>query len=432
MKNVRRRLVGAGALCCVIAAYLVVAAPAAVAEELESRDDIVIASDADFDAAHGVVGGSGTARDPYVISGWKVRRVRLADTAAAVVIRDNDITSQLVLNWNGPNVRVVDNRIRDLRVNQNVKRTGAATGGLIARNTIGIVGQLRHFDGVFENNVVKPAPGLFDPVFGPVEAVQFDGFNGAIFRDNTLYGALDVKLHGHHHGSDYGESSHHHSHGAHETDAPAMDHTKRYHEVFVEDNTIYASGPYALRWTDTAHRGDDRTAASEQNEALNKPHMHWTKVHLTGNRLVGSGLYVDIFNADDRNHTGTGRGSVEIMNNVITLERGMAEAFESRHGIEVWNAKDLDLRIARNRIVSEIEENAASDMWQRTTGILMQDLDVADAHITGNEIASTYYGVRASYFSESVNWWVTKLATDGVREDVYYDESVSNPPRREP
>ena len=49
----------------------------------------------------------------------------LADTGKAVVIKNNEITSQLILNWNGPNVTVVDNRIGDLRVNQNVKRTGA-------------------------------------------------------------------------------------------------------------------------------------------------------------------------------------------------------------------------------------------------------------------------------------------------------------------
>ena len=434
LRTIRGRLVGAAALCCVIATYLVVsAAPAAAEDEsLKPHDNITIRSDEQFDAAHGVVAGSGTPKDPYVISGWKVHHIHIADTAAAVVIENNDIPGQLILNWNGPYIRVADNKIGDLRVNQNVKRTGAATGGLIADNSFGRVGQLRHFDGVFEHNIVKPPRGLFDPIFGPVDAVNFDGFNGAVFRENTLYGPLKVKLHGHHHGSDFGESSHQHSHGAHSMDAPETDHTKRYHEVFVQNNTIHSSGPYALRWTDSAHRGDDRTAASEENEALNKPHQHWTKVRLTGNRLVGSGLYVDIFNADDQNHTATGHGSVEILDNIITLQRADTEAFDSRHGIQVWNAKDLDLRIARNQIVSEIEENAATELWQRTTGILLEDLDVANAYIAKNQVTNSYYGVRASYFTETVNWWVTGLATDQVTEDVYYDQSVSNPPRREP
>lgn len=434
MKGIRRRFMGAVVLCCLIAAYVVVSASPAVAEEenLKQHENIVIKSDEQFDAAHGVVGGSGTPTDPYVISGWRVHHISIADTAAAVVIRGNEIAGQLILNWNGANVRVVDNRIGDLRVNQNVKRTGAATGGLIANNTFGIVGQLRHFDGIFEHNIVRPGPGFFDPVFGQARAVQFDGFNGAVFRKNTLYGPLNVKLHGHHHGSDYGESSHGHSRGAHSMDEPGTDHTKRYHEVFVQDNTIYATGPYALRWTDTAHRGDDRTAPSEENEALNAPHRHWTKVHLTDNRLVGSGLYVDVFNADDQNHTSTARGLVEIAGNVITLSRPDTEFLEARHGIQVWNAKDLELRIIGNKVVSEIEENAATDMWQRTTGIMLEDLDVADAYVVDNEVADAYYGVRASYFSETVNWWVSGLSTDGVEEAVHYDESVSNPPRREP
>ncbi len=434
--TVTRRLRLSGAVLCwlLIALLVAVTAPPAVAQDegVQQRNDILITSDSHFDEAHGVVSGSGTPADPYVISGWKVRRMTLADTSAAVVIRDNEVTSQMILNWNGPNVKVVDNKIGDLRVNQNVKRTGAATSGLIARNAIGRVGQLRHFDGVFEHNTVRPPAGFFDPLFGGTEAVQFDGFNGAIFRDNTLYGSLDVKLHGHHHGSDYSDSSHHHSHGAHSTDAPDTDHSKRYHEVFVHDNTIYSTGFYALRWTDTNHRGDDRTAPSEQNAALNRPHTHWTRVHLTDNRLIGSGLYLDIFNADDQNHTGTQRGFVEIADNVVTLQRPDTGALEPRYGVEVWNAKDLQLRIVGNRIVSEIEENAITDKWQRTAGIFLQELDEADVFITDNEVANTWYGVRASYMSESVAWSVRSLRVRGVQEDVYYDQSVSNPPRRDP
>lgn len=432
MTVTRGRILSVAALCCLIATYVIGISPVASAEEqLKEHADIIITSDEHFDSKNGVVSGTGTPSDPYVISGWQVRRMTLADTGKAVVIKNNEITSQLILNWNGPNVTVVDNRIGDLRVNQNVKRTGAATGGLIAKNSIGTVGQLRHFDGVFEHNVVKPPKNaLFDPVFGEREAVQFDGFNGAVFRENTLYGSLDVKLHGHHHGSGYGDNSHHHAHGEHAMDSPETDHTKRHHEVFVQDNTIYSNGYYALRWTDTNHRGDDRTAASEQNEELNKPHKHWTRVHLTGNRLIGSGLYLDIFNADDQNHIGTERGFVDIADNVISLQRPDADMLETRSGIEVWNVKDLELRIRENKIVSEIQENAASEMWQRTTGIFLQEVDEADVYVSGNEVSNTWYGVRASYFSESVNWWVSQLETQGVKEAVYYDESVSNPPRR--
>src|ERR687895_2354935 len=98
-------------------------------------------------------------------------------------------------------------------------------------------------------------------------------------------------------------------------DAPGTDHTKRFHEVTITNNTIQAYGPYALIYTDSNHAGNDRTAASEENEALNAPHKHWTTVHLVNNRLIGSGISVDIFNSDDSHHTGTERGTMHIANN---------------------------------------------------------------------------------------------------------------------
>ena len=431
MARLHRRLISVALLVCMVGLYSLVTVPMAAAEEeLQQHDDIFIRSDEDFHPANGVVKGSGTKRDPYVISGWEVRRIAIADTSKAIVIRDNAITSQLILNWNGPNVTVVDNKIGDLRVNQNVRRKGAATGGLIANNDIGLVGQLRHFDGIFENNVVKPGRNLFDPIAGGTEAVQFDGFNGAIFRNNTLYGALDVKLHGHHHGSGFGETSHQHS-GTH--DEAEMDHTKRFHKVFIYGNTIHSTGSYALRWTDTNHRGDDRTAASEENEELNLPHSHWTAVHLFENRLVGAGLYVDIFNADDENHSKTNRGLMHIADNVITLERADTEQlFEGRYGIDIWNAKDIDLHITGNKIVSKIDSALPGDQWDYITGISLSDLDVGDVHITDNEVSNTYYGIRASQMTETVYWAISGLSTDGVARDVYYDGSVKNQPRRGP
>ncbi len=422
------------------AGYVLVAVPVAASpgpEEVSPHDDIIIASDEEFDAAHGVRSGSGTKADPYVISGWKVRNLFIRDTAKHVLIQNNEITSRLTLNWNGPGVTVVDNRIRDLRVNQNVKRTGAATGGLIANNQFGTVGQLRHFDGIFENNVVKPPRGMFDMLWD-IEAVQFDGFHGSRFRNNTLYGYLDVKLHGHHHGSGFAAPSHYHgSHheGSHEDHDDMPDHTKRFHEVWVTNNTIYSPGPYALRYTDTNHRGDDRTAASEQNKELEKPHIHQTRIHLIGNQLIGSGLFVDIFNANDQNHTGTKHGLMEIRNNNITLERVEGEVFESRPGIQVRSAKDLMLVIDNNVVAGETADDddlLDSSPWTKDAGIYLQDLDLAHVQISNNEVSHLAYGVRASRFTGSVHWWVTALKTTSVGEDVYYDDSVSNPPEDGP
>src|SRR5438034_3743621 len=44
--------------------------PADCPAGLQSHAPIVIGSDADFTAANGVTGGSGTAADPYVINCW--------------------------------------------------------------------------------------------------------------------------------------------------------------------------------------------------------------------------------------------------------------------------------------------------------------------------------------------------------------------------
>lgn len=418
------------------AGYILVAPPVAASagpgpNELSDRDNILIASDGDFDPAHGVRSGSGTAADPYVISGWRVRDVFIRDTSMHVLIEGNDITRRLTLNWNGPGVTVVDNRIRDLRVNQNVRRTGAATGGLIANNDFGTVGQLRHFDGIFENNVVRPASSMFDVLWG-TEAVQFDGFHGSRFRNNTLYGFLDVKLHGHHHGSNFAAPSHYHGTHHEEThDHDDMtDHTNRFHEVWVTGNTIHSPGPYALRYTDTNHRGDDRTAASEQNQELEKAHVHHTRIHLNNNSLVGSGLLVDIFNASDRNHLGTEPGRVDIRNNQIALERAEGEALETRPGIQVRSATDLELVIDGNVIAGEPADSDLLDSspWTKDAGIWLNTIDIAHIQISNNQVSDLAYGVRAARFTDSVHWWVTALHTRGVGQDVYYDDTVANPP----
>ena len=145
-------------LALLAAAMLLAPLPAgaAIAAEraLEAREDVNITRDTEFDRDHGVRSGRGTARDPYVISGWQMGNLRIHDTRSHFVIRDNEILGTMVLDWNGPGQVVVRNTINDLRVNQNVARSGQATSGLIAHNTFRLVGQLRHWDGVFEHNVV--------------------------------------------------------------------------------------------------------------------------------------------------------------------------------------------------------------------------------------------------------------------------------------
>ena len=428
----------------VVAAYsAVVAAPASAAPsgERERRSSsIVIKGDSGFTAANGIRSGTGTKRDPYVISGWQVPSVHISDTSAYFVIEDNSI-DRLTLNWNGPRATVINNQVRDLRVNQNVKRTGGPTSGLIAHNRFGLVGQLRHFDGVFAHNVAGTQSSSY-PFFSN-RAVNFDGFHGARFYDNTLYGYLEVRLHGHHHGSDYAAPSHYHGasgahgeHGSHGAHGEMVDHSQRYHEVFVYDNVIYSDDNWALVYTDSNHRGNDRTAASETNPALNNPHTHYTKVHLTDNRLVGAGLRIDIFNSKDDRHTETNRGLVEIARNDITLTRSAAtEPWIGRDGISVWAAVDLDLRIADNSIAYEPAEDLVTstvDRFNRDAGIYLSNLDQGDIVIARNSVRDVFYGVQANSMTATVFWRISDLKTSGVTERVYYDSSVRNKPQEGP
>ncbi len=406
----------------------------ALAQEEHQHGFIEIAKNSDFDKAHGVRGGSGTAADPYVISGMTIDSLDIHDTSAHVVVKNNEIQN-LTLNWIDAGVLVVDNTIGDLRVNENVERTGLPTSGRIAHNKIGVVGQLRHFDGIFENNVVDPAAGWLDdlPFFTEGPAVAFDGFNGAHFRNNTIHGPVRVQLHGHHHSTGFDGHSHQHS-GSHDMDN--MDHTKRWHQVFITDNVIYSDDYYALMYTDTAHSANDRTANSEENEELNKPHTHKTQVFLNNNKLVGSGLVVDVFNASDERHLGTKLGLVEIRNNRITMRAlGDTEMFDYQAaGIDVSRATDVDLKITDNSIVGEVAEASATDavrdQWEYSPGINLADVRKADVYLLDNLVANRSVGIEASRFKD-VDWWIEGLDTRNVQTELSYDDS-GKPPKRSP
>jgi hypothetical protein len=420
-----------------MAPVALIVTPAQADDGPTDRADIFITKDREFNPANGVRSGSGTASDPYVISGWNVSQLYIADTSKAVVIRDNVITGQLVLNWNGPSVTLVHNQIGDLRVNQNVTRTGDPTSGYIGHNVFGLVGQLRHFDGDFEHNVVKGTDDVFAQLTAPFDqqAVQFDGFNGSHFRDNEIYGWVEARLHGHHHSSGYGETSHYHGADMAHHDMDSMvDHTDRWHQVFITGNEIHVDGPWALIYTDTNHAANDRTAASEDNEALNEPHVHHTRAYMHDNTLVGGGLYVDVFNADDENHLGTARGLMDIRNNKITLARPTTSMpWEQSNGIYVWQAKDITLNVVGNSVVAEAAEDRTpvEDQFLRDAGVMLQTIRDADIFIRDNTVANSFYGVLGSDMSKNVNWTIAGLKTQAVTYPVYYDNSVANQPKRQ-
>jgi hypothetical protein len=428
-----------GALSVLLIVYGALPAGAAD-EERQQRNNIFISSDAEFNPANGVRSGSGTPSDPYVISGWQVSSIQLKDTSAAVLIKDNSITNQLVLNWNGGRVTVVDNQVGDLRVNQNVKRTGEPTSGLIARNTFGVVGQLRHFDGVFEENTITGnRQGFQIPFFENGQSVNFDGFNGSRFRNNKITGFVTMRLHGHHHSSGFNEESHYHGAGEHH-EVGMLDHSKRYHRVFFTNNVITSPGPYALNYVDTAHSANDRTAASETNEELNKPHVHYTKVHMNNNRLIGSGLYVNIFNSDDDHHTGTATGLLDIRNNKIEfVQEDDADpfAYEEPAGISIYRANDVHMMIAGNTVTRKDErmdplggQEVPFMGAEELAGIRLYDVKNANIHIARNSVASTDYGVWAHEMPETTHWWIHDLTVTSVLQDVFWDNTVTNAPHR--
>lgn len=410
---------------------LVLPAAPAIARPEDGR--IVIERNSDFDSANGVRSGHGTKKDPYVIEGWDVHELSIHDTDRYVVIRNN-IISRLTLNWIGNRVKVVRNKVGDLRVNENVERTGAATRGVISHNRFGSVGQLRHWDGVFSRNVVgTPAQG--DDLGGfsspHIRAVNFDGFNGARFVRNTIYGYVETRLHGHHHSSGFGGSSHYH--GAGESHGAPLTHMSRYHRVVIAHNTIYSSGPYGLIYTDSNHSANDRTATSETNEALNDPHTHKTKVAIFQNELVGSGIVVDIFNADDSKHLRTHTGHFTIRDNDIKVKeyRHSLNAWsEAPAGIEVRQARDLHLSIADNRIQGPVGEESpsVSDSLSSYTpaGIRLWDIQKAWIHLMGNQVTNRPVGIHARQF-KNVEWWIHGLRTQDVETEVDYDNSSSSP-----
>jgi hypothetical protein len=449
------------ALCVVVGCSVLLSSPAAAGTSpnvppddsgKQAHDSVTIGANNEFNPANAVRSGMGTRKDPFVISGWEIDTIRIHDTSRWVVVKDNVITGTLILDWIGHRVTVKNNTIEDLRVNQNVERTGMMTDGTIVHNEFGSVGQLRHWDGVFAHNVVGTPDSMWDGVpFAATEAVNFDGFNGAHFRNNTIYGFVDATLHGHHHSTGYGhkshdhfytppeegqegehaEHAHHHMHGG--MDMPNVDHTKRWHEVFISNNKIYSSGPFALRYNDLNHAANDRTANSETDPALEEPHVHHTKVFMTNNKLYGSGLAVEVFNADDDHHLKIAHGTVVIRNNTIDLTRPTGEFFSSLNGISVDAAQVLTLKISGNTVKETVAEtNAITHDADNDAGIWLNNLDQANVYIAKNQVTDLAYGVFARELSKTVNWWINGLQTTRVATPVYYDNSVANQPRRNP
>ncbi len=97
---------------------------------LEDRGPIVILSDEDFTPENGVVGGSGTPDDPYVISGWRIERgdypfgIHIRGVKAPFLIRDVEVYGARVAG-----IKIEASRYGRI---EGVRVKGSPTGILVA------------------------------------------------------------------------------------------------------------------------------------------------------------------------------------------------------------------------------------------------------------------------------------------------------------
>ena len=435
------------------------------AQKLKQISRIQVNNDTEFNPANGVSGGKGTLDSPYLITGLDVTGdLYIADTDACFEVAGNWIDGQLILNWNGQCVFVHHNFVRDLRVNENVRRTGLDTGGLIELNQINYVGQIRHYDGEFRNNVIGPRQdaslpfGVFHdpenllPFAKDTRVLNIDGWNEALFHHNTIYGSTDLKLHGHHHSTGF-LASHSHYHG----DGTAMhmeDHTARWESVSFTDNQIIDPSGYGLRYSDEQHAGDDQTAPSESNKDLEKPHQHHTLVDISRNTLEGAGIWVDIFNADDELHTQRNPGWFTIADNTVSLterhagllgDQFFGPRYEPNTAIWVWESKEAQFTVTGNTLA--FKAGASSDPLaplDPVTGIFRFGADETPMGISidgardgtytvsGNHATGFQYGVKGTQMDGKALWAVFGNDLSGTATPLYYDDTVANKPSEEP
>lgn len=91
------RLFSVLVLCGFLVATSMPVLPMETVSAYSPHDPIYISSDYDFTEENGVVGGSGTSDDPYIISGWEISAasetaIKVSDTTASFIIRDIHIT----------------------------------------------------------------------------------------------------------------------------------------------------------------------------------------------------------------------------------------------------------------------------------------------------------------------------------------------------
>jgi hypothetical protein len=414
--------------------------PAADAQ-LKEWDHITVRGDRGLAelAGKGVLHGTGTRQDPYVLEGVRVDRdLDIADTTAYLVLRDSIVQGQLKLNWLGQHVHVHHLRVADLRINENVKRTGDNTGGLLEDNAIAFIGQMRHFAGVFQGNQVGPKPSdaleqfLGDAsveTLGKDEVWNLDGFDLADVHDNDVRGLVDIKLHGHYHGDCFLCLGHDHA-----SNDTMHDHTDRWTSLAFHDNRIHVAQGTALLYRDTPHAADDRTAASEPDPELELPHVHHTLVRIERNQLDGP-LEVKVFNSKDERHLDGSEGFLDIVGNRIALPSapGPLPDSEATWGMDLHDARGVHLDLRDNSIAWVRRDTTALDplLPARSdagrVGIVLDHWQGSALRIVGNAVQGAATGLEARDFPAGTTWHLEGNAFE-AEQPVDYDGSVKNAP----
>ncbi|HEX2022581.1 MAG TPA: hypothetical protein VHH36_07695 [Candidatus Thermoplasmatota archaeon] len=380
---------------------------------LERRDSIAIDGDAAFNPANGVRSGSGSFEDPFVISGWFVDTVLIKDTSRAFVFKENYVGRILILDWTGQGGYVHHNHVANLRTNRNVERTGDPSATVIEKNEILLVEELRHFDGEVRNNTIGDPrkPHLLRE--GVV--LNIAGLNGAGIHDNVIHGGVDMKIHGHHHSDARGLSSHNHGRSDEvQNESHPEDHQVRYVDFLFYNNRIVDTG-FGMRYNDLNHAGDDRTATSEQEPMLEKPHVHHTRVALRDNVIEGATLRVAAVNSLDERHLAGEEATLEIAHNRI-LKPAAGD------GLVVQDVRNATVLVHDN-----VVEKGPLQL-SGTSAILLRRFANASVVVGENAFGDYKYGVRAEDFDAATTWSVAGNSGP-VDHPVYWDESVANPPQ---
>jgi hypothetical protein len=385
--------------------------------KLERRQTIVIGNDSQFNPANGVRSGHGTFDDPYVISGWDVDTVAIANTHKAFELKEDRINTILVLDWTGQGGYVHHDYIANLRTNRNVARTGDATAAVIENNQIDQVQELRHFDGEVRNNTIGTPPLVagVPSLLGNDVVFNIAGGNCAGIHDNLIYGGVDMKLHGHHHSDTPCGRSHNHGKPDNATAAAAHDdHQVRYDVLEFYANHII-DDKFGFRYNDLNHAGDDRTATSEDEPDLDLPHIHYETLLIHDNVIEGSALNVVVVNAPDDHHLPGEHATVEIANNTIVKPT-------SGNGILLQDVRDASVTIRDNQVQKSLTDAGSA------AAIFLTRFHNATVTVVHNAFGADAYGVRASQFDAATRWTVADNDAAGVAHPIYWDSSVANAP----